>query len=74
MKIWKIKKVEVKEILERKGYFFCHKYKYSHDKARTIMRQLCKEGLAKRCPSPPGHMDTVCIELVKKSIAEVQPK
>lgn len=46
MKIWKIKKEQVKEILKRKGYFFCHKYKYSHDKARTIMRKLCKEGLA----------------------------
>ena len=74
MKIWKIKKAEVKEILERKGYFFCHKYKHSHDKARAIMRQLCKEGLVKRCSSPYGHMDTVCIELIKNSIAEVQTK
>lgn len=64
MKIWKIKKVQIKEILERKGYFFCHKYKYSHDKARVIMRKLCKEGLAKRCPSPAGG-DTVCIEVIK---------
>lgn len=50
MKIWKIKKVQIKEILEEKGYFFCHKYKYSHDKARTIMRKLCKEGLAEKMP------------------------
>lgn len=65
MKIWKIKKVQIKEILENKGYFFCHKYKYSHDKARTIMRKLCKEGLAERCPSPVGQVDTICIRIIK---------
>lgn len=65
MKIWKVKREQIEEILERKGYFFCHKYKDSHDKARTIMRKLCKEGLAKRCPSPAGYADTICIEVVK---------
>lgn len=65
MKIWKINKAQVKKVLEIKGYFFCHKYKYSHDKARTIMRKLCKEGLAERCSSPVGQMDTVCIRLKK---------
>ena len=65
MKIWKIKKEQVKEILKRKWYFFCHKYKYSHDKARTIMRKLCKEGLAERCPSPVGQVDTICIKAIK---------
>lgn len=74
MKIWKVKKSEVLEILMSKGIFYAHRYKYSHDNARTIMRQLCKEGLAKKCPSPPGHMNTVCIELIKNSIAEVQPE
>ena len=64
MKIWKVKREQIEEILERKGYFFCHKYKYSHDKARTIMRKLCKEGLAKRCSSPAGHVDTVCIKAI----------
>lgn len=65
MKIWKIKKEQVKEILKRKGYFFCYKYKYSHDKARTIMRKLCKEGLAERCSSPVGQVDTICIKVIK---------
>lgn len=65
MKIWKVKREQIEEILERKGYFFCHKYKDSHDKARTIMRKLCKEGLAERCPSPAGYMDTVCIKVIK---------
>ena len=64
MKIWKITEKQVKEMLESKGHFFCHKYKYSHDKARVIMRKLCKEGLAKRCPSPVGG-DTVCIGVIK---------
>lgn len=63
MKIWKIKEVQIKEILETKGYFFCHKYRYSYDKARTIMRKLCKEGLAERCSSPAGQVNTVCIKL-----------
>lgn len=63
MKIWKITKAQVKEVLERKGYFFCHKYKYSHDKARTIMRKLCEEGLAERCSSLVGQVNTVCIRL-----------
>ena len=63
MKIWKIKEVQIKEILETKGYFFCHKYRYSHDKARVIMRKLCKEGLAERCSSPVGQVDSVCIRL-----------
>lgn len=65
MKIWKVKREQIEEVLERKGYFFCHKYKYSHDKARAIMRKLCKEGLAKRCPSPAGYTDTICIEVTK---------
>mgnify|MGYP000843723455 FL=1 len=65
MKIWKIKKVQIKEVLETKGYFFCNKYKHSHDKARTIMRKLCKEGLAEKCPSPAGQVDTVCIRAIK---------
>lgn len=64
MKIWKVKRAQIEEILERKGYFFCHKYKYSHDKARTIMRKLCKEGSAERCPSPAGHVDTICIKAI----------
>ena len=63
MKIWKINKEQIKEALERKGYFFCHKYKYSHDKARAIMRKLCKEGFAERCSGPVGQVDTVCIRL-----------
>lgn len=63
MKIWKINKEQIKKILETKGYFFCHKHKYSHDKARAIMRKLCKEDLAERCSSPVGQMDTVCIRL-----------
>lgn len=64
MKIWKVTRQEIKEVLERRGCFFCHKYKDLHDKARTIMRKLCKEGLAKRCPSPVGHVDTVCIKAI----------
>lgn len=64
MKIWKITEKQVKEMLESKGHFFCHKYKYSHDKARAIMHKLRKEGLAKRRPSPVGG-DTVCIRVVK---------
>lgn len=64
MKIWKITEKQVKEMLESKGHFFCHKYKYSHDKARAIMRKLCNKGLAKRCPSSVGG-DTVCIGVVK---------
>ena len=63
MKIWKITKEQIKEVLERKGYFFCHKYKHSHDKARAIMRKLCKEGLAEKCSSPVGQVDSVCIRL-----------
>lgn len=66
MKIWKVTRQEIKEVLERRGYFFCHKYKDSHDKARTIMRKLCKKGLAERCPSPAGHVDTVCIEAISQ--------
>lgn len=65
MKIWKIKEVQIKKILETKGYFFCHKHKYSHDKARAIMRKLCKEGLAERCSSLVGQVNTVCIRLKK---------
>lgn len=63
MKIWKINREQIEEILERKGYFFCHKYKYSHDKARAIMRKLCKEGLAEKCSSPVGQVDSVYIRL-----------
>lgn len=66
MKIWKVKRTDIEEILERKGYFFCHKYKDSHDKARTIMRKLCKDGLAERYPSPAGYVNTVCIKALLK--------
>ena len=65
MKIWKINREQIEEVLERKGYFFCHKYKYSHDKARAIMRKLCKEDFAERCSSLVGQVNTVCIRLKK---------
>lgn len=73
MKIWKIKKSELLNILKSNGMFYCHKYKYSHDKARKIMKQFVKDGIASYMKSP--HKDMVYIKLLKQdSMTRVQPE
>lgn len=75
MKIWKIKKSEVLDILKSNGIFYCHKYKYSHDKARKMMKQFVKEGIASYLKNKHSSNDLIYIKLLdKKSIAEVQPE
>ena len=64
MKIWKIKKFELLNILKSNGIFYCHKYKYSHDKARGIMKQFVKEGIASYMKS--SDKDMVYIKLSKQ--------
>lgn len=75
MKIWKVKKSEVLEILMSKGIFYAYRYKYSHDKARKIMKQFVKEGIASYLKNKYPSNDLIYIKLLdKKSIAEVQPE
>ena len=75
MKIWKVKKSEVLEVLMSKGIFYVHRYKYSHDKARKIMKQFVKEGIASYLKNKYPSDDLIYIKLLdKKSIAEVQPE
>ena len=75
MKIWKVKKSEVLEVLMSKGIFYAHRYKYSHDNARKIMKQFVKEGIASYLKNKHPSNNLVYIKLLdKKSIAEVQPE
>lgn len=71
MKIWKIKKSELLNILKSNGMFYYHKYKYSHDKARKIMKQFVKDGIASYMKS--SNKDMVYIKLLKQdSMTRVQ--
>lgn len=75
MKIWKVKKSKVLEFLMSKGIFYAHRYKYSHDKARKIMKQFVKEEIASYLKNKHPSDDLIYIKLLdKKSIAEVQPE
>lgn len=46
MTIHNITKEKVEEVLKQQGFFTVNRYKYSHQKARSHMKQLVKEGIA----------------------------